>query len=416
MPRLNALWPKREQTAASPAGAATGRAPAGDSRTRIRENVAFTAVFFAALLVYALTAAPATAFNEQVRLADAILHGHLWVDLPSYIEHIDWRGHAYPLQPPLSGLILIPAVALWGPGLNQTAASIIIAAFETALAWRLLGRIVESTAARIWLTAFFGFGTVIWYEGTLGNSWGLSSNVSALATLLALNELFGKSRAFVVGLFAGATVLARYDMIIALPFYLALIRLRGGSLRSLIEAAAGFAPAGLLYILYNEARFGTVTDVSLALWLRNDPWLQQRMGGGSAWKLKFLPWNLYTLFFMSPNFSGDFPWIRPQMQGQALTLTSPAFVLALRSSFRRALPATLMLAAAAVMLPALFYHVNGFVQFGARYYIQCFPFLLALMALGSAEKGFGQMEKILVAASILLVGYGTWVVRTKGWG
>jgi hypothetical protein len=140
------------------------------------------------------------------------------------------------------------------------------------------------------------------------------------------------------------------------------------------------------------------------------------MGGGSAWQLKFLPWNLYTLFFMPPNFGDDFPWIRPQMQGQALTLTSPAFVLALRPSFRKAIPATLMLAAIAVMLPVLFYHVNGFVQFGARYYIQCFPFLLALMALGVAEKGFGQMEKILVAASILLVGSGTWIVRAWGWG
>jgi hypothetical protein len=53
-------------------------------------------------------------------------------------------------------------------------------------------------------------------------------------------------------------------------------------------------------------------------------------------------------------------------------------------------------------------------QFGLRFYVQIFPFLIVLMALGAQEAGIDQMGKILIVISILMVAYGTWHIRTIG--
>jgi hypothetical protein len=124
--------------------------------------------------------------------------------------------------------------------------------------------------------------------------------------------------------------------------------------------------------------------------------------------------NLYALLFMAPVLNETFPYIHPQIQGQALLLTSPALLLALRPNFRRAIPLLLLLAAGFCMGPVLLWYGNGFMQFGMRFYVQVFPFLIVLMALGAQELGIDQMGKILIVISMILVAYGTWHIRTLG--
>jgi hypothetical protein len=47
----------------------------------------FFLVFLFFLALYTLTAAEKTHFDEHVRLATALLHGHVWIESPpSYIE------------------------------------------------------------------------------------------------------------------------------------------------------------------------------------------------------------------------------------------------------------------------------------------------------------------------------------------
>jgi hypothetical protein len=74
----------------------------------------------------------------------------------------------------------------------------------------------------------------------------------------------------------------------------------------------------------------------------------------------------------------------------------------------------MLLAAGFSMGPALLWYANGFVQFGLRFYVQVFPFLIVLMALGAQELGLDQMGKILIVASVILVAYGVWHIRTLG--
>jgi hypothetical protein len=374
----------------------------------------FFAVFSLFLAFYALTAGEKTHFDEHVRLADALLHGHTFIESPpSYMERAHYGEHDYIVHPPLTALVLVPLVAIFGPALNQTAVSVVVGAISVALMWRLCGLFV-SGSAQLWLTIFFGAGTTFWYEATLGDSWNFAVVMSVPATLIALNELFGKARPFVVGLFAGLAALARYDLFLAWPFYVALLWLRGQSWRSL-RAIAGFTIAAAIYVWFNEERFGRLGDISIFIFTSHDGWLQQREGGGPPIQLRFLPQNIYAVLFMAPVLDGNFPYIHPQIQGQALILTSPALLLALRANFRRAIPVLVLLAAGFCMGPALLWYADGFMQFGMRLYVQVFPFLVVLMAIGAQELGIDQMGKILIVISIILVAFGTWHIRTFGY-
>jgi hypothetical protein len=176
------------------------------------------AVFLLAFAAYWLTRCPPSPHNEAVLQAWAFLHGHAWVEQPVW-EHVQFGGHNYLLHPPGAAILLLPFVAIWGLGTNQTAVSVLLCAIEAALAWRLLGVFGLKDSARLWLTAFFSFGTVLFYEGTLGYSWGFVSISSVLPTLLALSEVFGKRRPLLVGLWAGLAALCRYDLVLVWPIY-----------------------------------------------------------------------------------------------------------------------------------------------------------------------------------------------------
>ena len=365
------------------------------------------------LAFYAATISPPTPYNEHVRLAVALLHGHMWVDAPGYMEHVVAGGRSYLLHPPLSAILMLPAAAIQGEAANQTAMAVVLGAVSIALWWRLMGNLGLRLAARVWLVFFFGVGTTFWFESTLGGSWDFALVASVPFTLAALTEVFGKARPWAVGVMAALAALARYDLVMAWPIYALMLATRGGRTRELWWMLPGFAGAALLYVAYNEVRFATPNDISLWLWYAQDNYRFQRPGGPFA--LRNLPFDLYTLLFMTPGYSDRFPWIHPEYMGQALAMTSPAFVLALRPSFLKPLPALVLAAAALSSGPSLLVYANGFAQLGARYYVQVYPFLLTLVALG-APRRLDQLSKVLIVLSITLAVFFTWQVRWYGWG
>ncbi len=398
---------------------AIGTRRAAPARSRLVERVLASdgwcafAVGTLFLAFYAATASPPTPYTEPVRQAYAFLHGRTWVDAPSYMEHVVWHGKSYLLHPPLAALISLPAVAIWGLATNQTAISVVVGAVSLGLVWRLLGKIGLGVAARIWLTLFFGVGTTFWYEATLGSSWDFVLLASVPFTLAALGEVFGETRPWAVGVLAALAALARYDLVMAWPMYALMLAVRGRPLRELMWMLPGFAGAALVYVAYNEVRFGAPNDVALWIWYAQDQYRLSRPGGPFA--LRDLPFNLYTLLFMAPGYSDKFPWIHPEFMGQALILTSPAFVLALRPSFLKAIPALVLAAAVLSSGPSLLVYASGFAQLGPRYYVQVYPFLLTLVALGAPRK-LDQLTKILIVVSIVFVVFFTWQVRWYGWG
>ena len=110
---------------------------------------------------------------------------------------------------------MMPVAAVWGMTTNQTMWSLLIGAIDAALAWRLLRRFRLSLSSRVWLTIFFGAGTILWSETIYGNTWSMPETCSVMFTLAALDEAFGPARPFRLGIYAGLAALSRYELAIA---------------------------------------------------------------------------------------------------------------------------------------------------------------------------------------------------------
>ena len=62
-----------------------------------------------------------TPYNNFVLLAQALLHGHAWIDWPgAYIDALPYGGRYYVIEAPLPALLLLPFVAIFGAQTNQT--------------------------------------------------------------------------------------------------------------------------------------------------------------------------------------------------------------------------------------------------------------------------------------------------------
>ena len=365
------------------------------------------AVFAAFLSLYATTIYGGAPYDAHVRQAFAFIHGHLWIDAPNYIEHANYNGRSYQLHPPLPAFLLVPVVAIWGADTNQSIPNVIIAALDVAFAWLMLGRMKLTLKSRVWLTIFFGAGTILWHEAVDGGSWEMSMVVAVAFTMLALAEVFGEARPGIVGLTAGLAALARYDLAFIWPIWTLLTYLKRRRIRDLVWLAPGFALAAVTYAWFNLERYGGIFDRGVFIFVPDVPKL---------FSFGFLPTNLYTLLFMAPSINSRFPYIHPEGGGQALVLTSPAFLLAFRPSFRKLVPASLLIATLIAMTPSLFYFTNGFIQYGTRHYVHVFPFLFALMALGLPNGKIDQLTRILIAWSVFLIAFGVWHIGIYGYG
>jgi hypothetical protein len=381
--------------------------PVTEAAIKRDEMLSQFAVFVAFLAVYAITAGSDTSpFNAHVRQAVALVHGHTYIEAPNFIEHAHFEGHDYQLHPPMPSFLLMPFAAIWGMDTNQTVFSIVLGAICVALAWRMFGKFPIDLNARIWLTAFFGFGTIIWFESTSGGSWELTMVVAVLFTLMALDETFGQARPVLVGLWAACAALARYDLAFVWPIYVLLIWLKRKSIADVLWMAPGFTMAAVVYVGLNEVRYHSLFDQGAFLFVP---------AGTQFFGVRYIPGNVAILLFSAPAVDERFPYFHPTIGGQSILLTSPAFLLALRPSFRRLTPTLLAIATLIGMTPVMLFFGSGASQFGARHYVQIYPFLLVLMAMGVPRR-VDQFTRILIGVSIFFIAYGIWHIRIYNFG
>ena len=166
------------------------------------------------------------------------------------------------------------------------------------MCWWLLGRIgVARLADRFWLTILFGFSTQILWVTTRGGVWHTGHLIATILTFACLIELFGRRRAFLVGLLAGAAFLTRAPLAFAVLFYALLLepgvarqatrgggRLRRAGGRPCAVAVVGlagarFVPSIIAFLLYNQVRFGTPFESGYAL-ATLPPFLEEQRAKG----------------------------------------------------------------------------------------------------------------------------------------
>ena len=328
-----------------------------------------------------------TPMNNYVLLADAWIHGRAWV-VPGgpYIDTVPYLGHAYVVQAPFPAILMLPFVALGGIAANQTLVCAVVAAVGVAATYQVGWRVRKSVADAIALTAFAAFGTSYFVCAANGDVWLFAHICAFTFSMLAVGELLGKRRGWLVGLFACAAGFSRYPLlpIVALDV---IWLVAAGSRRAALSCALVVLAATIPWIVYNEARWGTWYDSGFTIWYHvMDP---RSHGGLPPFSFASIAMQLKAYFVKPLHNLGRFPWLAPPMFGFAITWLSFSLLGILLTIPRtvRSLPVTMLwISTVIAAVPGFLYYDTGGVQFGMRHALDFEPFAVALLAFALATR------------------------------
>jgi hypothetical protein len=372
------------------------------------------------LAAIAITALPShvkpTPFYNYVLLADAFLHGHVWIDWPgSFIDAVLYNGQRYVVNDPVPALLLVPYVWFVGTSANQTLLAVLLAGVAAAAAWRIAENLDVPRGRAIWICAFLFAGTDLWWGSVLGDVWFLAQTSAVAFMLLSLMELSGpKPRGSLVAFYYVLAIGSRFTVVMALPVVAYLVYLGNlDAYRPLYDqrlrrlAAFGIVVAVFagLWMYYNYIRWGVVWDSGHTIFFHQD--VDAGSPFGSPFGFNHISEQLYSFFVLRPRFLPSAPWIYPLRFGTALTWTSPALIYALWAREPYVTVRAMWIAALLAAGPSLLYYVNGYSQFGMRHALDFEPFLFVLMLL-AARRQMPKWVPPLVAYSIAATGYGIW--------
>jgi hypothetical protein len=363
-------------------------------------------------------------------LADAFLHGRTWLTFqPGPFDVIIIDGRFYVPFAPFPAIALMPLVAVIGAVTAdqlESGINALLAAAGVGLCWMLLGRIgVRRLVDRLTLTILFGFSTQILWITIRGGVWHTGQLVATILTFVCLIELWGRQRAWLIGLFAGAAFLSRAPLAFAIPFYALMLdappalrtsQVIGGyvgsvarseRLRGWLALGAGVLPAILVFFLYNQVRFGSPLESGYGLATLPDFLERQRALGPFA--LAHIPMNIDYFLLHLPTVIPTFPFLKPDGLGMSVLVTSPGLLFATQADWRRQRSWWLAGAAVAVLVPTLLYYGGGWLQYGYRYFLDSVPFVMALCGLAAVHRGsVGTGWKVLIAIGVIVMAMGVY--------
>jgi hypothetical protein len=348
-----------------------------------------------------------TPYNNYVLLAQAFAHGRTAIDWPGpYIDALPFDGLHYVIEAPFPALLLLPWVAIFGTA-DQTLLALILCGIAVGTCWLACEHLRVERDAKIWIAAFLFAGTTLWWCAMLGDVWFIAHVAAVACTFVALAEVTGKQRGWLVALAALGALFSRFSLVLAVPVY-AWLLVRDREPRARRGALLGFGLVVLagaaLWIAYNEARWGVWYDIGYTAWYHQD---SAGEPFGSPFQFKYLPYQLWSFFVQAPEFRPVWPFVVPGYGGVALTWTSPAFLIALFARRPRGLAIALWIATALVAGPSFIYYVNGYAQFGMRHALDFAPFLVVLMAL-AVRDGVPLLGRVAIAWSCVVGAWGVW--------
>jgi len=353
-----------------------------------------------------------TPYDNYVLLADAMLHGRLWID-PLWpgprIDAVLFHAHRYVVNDPVPAFLMLPLVLVFGARANQTLLSCLLCGVAVGAAWTLMVRLGVTERVGVWLVVFLLAGTDLLWCSMLGDVWFVAQTSAVTFTLLALCELAGARRGWLVALLGALALGSRFTLVMALPVFAWWVwdgflerELRPRALRGFVLTLIPFA---LAWLGYNEARWGVPWDAGHTIFYHQDPFMGSPTG--SPFGLENVGEELSAFFVVPPVLHPDPPYLEPLFIGTALWFTSPALVLALFAREPRRLVMSLWIATLLVAAPSILYYANGGAQFGMRHALDFEPFLLVLMGL-AVRTGLAVIWRVLIGWSVAVGVWGCW--------
>jgi len=348
-----------------------------------------------------------TPYNGYVLLAQAFLHGQIAIQWPgAWIDALPYAGRHWIIEAPFPSLLLLPWVAIFGSA-NQTLLTVLLCGVAVGACWLTCERIGASETATAWITAFLFAGTQLAWCAMLGDVWFVAHVASVACVFLALAELTGPRRGSLIALALVAAVFSRFALVMAIPVFAWLVvrdRPPGEWRRAAIAFGAVIAAGAVLWVAYNQARWGVWYDIGYTEWFHQDT---AGAPEGSPFQLHYFGYELWSFFVQGPQYVAVWPFVVPTLNGIAMTWTSPALALALFARRPRPLVIGMWLATLLVAGPSFIYYVNGYAQFGMRHALDFEPFVIVLMALAIPAR-VPLLAKIAIAWSVIAGFWGIW--------
>ncbi|MEO6579015.1 MAG: hypothetical protein ABIO99_08985 [Candidatus Limnocylindria bacterium] len=374
-----------------------------------------------AAIVYFLTVSERVTLDSFLPLASSFVEGRLHIAEPMpWLELVPRDGGGfYSPFPPMPGIVLIPFVALFGPGFDQGIATALFGAANVALVLLLLRGIGTNRRIAMWLTAAFAFGTVHWWAAGTGTVWLHAQIVAVLFALLAMNLAVRVRMPLLAGLLLGCAAASRLPVGLTLPIYLALylgaarfdrlVRPSPSQWRAAAVFVAGVAVPAALVAVYNLARFGSPFEFGYGLipGVLDEPWY-----ANGLLSIDYVPRHIHLIFMRGPDYVDQAPWFRPNWTGMSLLLTTPIllWLVKARSGW---LVAAAWVAIGLGMVPDLLHGAPGFAQFGYRFILDVMPVMLLLLGLVFRDR-ISIPARAAILIGIVVNAYGVWAVTVIG--
>ncbi len=367
---------------------------------RKNERLYVVALVLIAAIIYFATKTNFAVHNQYVLLANAFLHGRLDIKNPGpWLELAQYEGRYYVINPPMPAVLLLPFVAIFGSGFDQSILSVVLGAIIVGLTYTMLRHAGTSKQLGLWISVLMGFGTNLWWASADGTSWTLAHVSAVFFLTMAVIESLGKRRAWLMGLLLGFATLSRLPVFLCFPYFLVMIHQPGNGLKALRRIwpfLLGLAVPLSLNMAYNYMRFGDVGQTGyFQEFYMEEPWFSH-----GRFNILYIPRHIYAIFFQGPMLLEEFPYFKPSFIGLGLFFTTPAFLYAFLAS-KNGLTLSAALGILCILPPLITHGTTGWSQFGYRYSLDFIPFLAILTAKGMKGR-VGLLEATVILVSILV--------------
>lgn len=353
-------------------------------------------------------------------LAEAILHGHFYLEHPSGFHDLTfYNGQWYVPNPPLPGLLLIPAAAVLGDGsrINMTVYSALIGALNAGVVYLVLRKSDKAGLFRLhfsgilWLLAAFVFGGDHLWLSTTGQMWFISQLLVVTFTLLSVMIILDDGSPILAGICIGASVLCRPNVF---PVYLCILgiwlyRRKIEKIRPDRELITWGLRSGIsvvisvmLLLVYNYLRFGDLLDFGY----KTINGAEEIVASANSYGLfspHFFKTNLDIMLLRLPriDLTGERFWFYPYVAGYSVLLMSPVLLYGFRNLRKNWWIIGSLSSAGVIILMLLLYHNTGAEQIGYRYILDASAPLILLVGNGMREKP-GRLFKICTVFAVVL--------------
>jgi hypothetical protein len=311
---------------------------------------------------------------------------------------------------------MMPFAAIWGYDVNDVLVTLLFGALNAVLLFwllellRLRGHSARTRRDNAWLTILFAFGTVAFFSSIRGEVWfsalvfGVTFNLAYMIAALDLRY------PIIAGLMLGLGMATRTPIAFCVVFFAWQLFLPGNRWRSdrwreILVTGLKFAlpvlGIGVLLMLYNAARFDSPVEFG-HVYLTGGP--AQRIREHGLFSTWYLNGNLSAALTNLPRLSAEAPYLLVTKHGLGILFTTPVLWLLLRPAAQPPIRRALWLAVACAAIPGLLYQNSGWEQFGYRFALDYFPYLMALLAVGGRPLSW--RVKAVIVAAIAINGFG----------